>query len=61
MHTIETELTELEPELHEDLAQNEASANPNLAHVKSPCIPPLILIFYFESQFYNKHECALSL
>jgi hypothetical protein len=61
MHTIETEPAELEPELQEELAQAEASTNPNHTQGKLRCIPPRILVFYFESLLYAKLDCVLSL
>jgi hypothetical protein len=60
-YTIETEPAEPEPELQEELAQAEVSANPDHAQGKPRCISPIILVFYFESLLYNKLDCALSL
>jgi hypothetical protein len=61
MHTIEIDPAEAELELQEEIAQAEASANPDQAQGKPRCIPPIILVFSFESLLYNKLDYALSL
>jgi hypothetical protein len=61
MHMIEIEPAKPEPELQEELAQAEASANPNHTQGNPRCIPPIILVFSFESLLYNKLDYALSL
>jgi hypothetical protein len=51
MHTIEIEPVETEPELQEELAQAETSANPDHTQDKPRCIPPKSLTFILTQYF----------
>jgi hypothetical protein len=51
---------QVESEVQMEQAQLEAFNNLALDQVKSRCIPPIIIVFYFESLLYNVLVCALS-
>jgi hypothetical protein len=52
---------EPEPEVPAEQSPAEDPANTELTLGKPRCIPPRIIVFYFESLLYNKFDYAFSL